>query len=221
MSRFYSSRVSRKGNTKTTGGEIGKEKWTEGKGPWLGSQRHWGPGRDGIHRLAVLVYRGSLRSSYYAPFLVPHLARPTLLAFSPCFYCFDDTLPSLSLSHADPLERTRFYLSLSPVNGLCRPAPRFSIVFLSLSLFRFHLLSPYNSVRKEPRVASRRRREREGPHRSWKNRPTNDTGISAMPFLSVSLKSFAFTFFQRCVVACNDFMFALIDDLVPPPREDR
>lgn len=152
MSRFYSSRVSRKGNTKTTGGEIGKEKWTEGKGPWLGSPRHWGPGRDGIHRLAVLVYRGSLRSSYYAPFLVPHLARPTLLSFSPCFCCFDDTLPSLSLSHADPLERTRFYLSLSPVNGLCRPAPRFSIVFLSLSLFRFHLLSLYNSVRKEPRV---------------------------------------------------------------------
>lgn len=59
---------------------------------------------------------------------------------------------SLSLSHADPLERTWFYLSLSPVNGLCRPAPRFSIVFLSLSLFRFHLLSLYNSVRKEPRV---------------------------------------------------------------------
>lgn len=142
----------------------------------------------------MLVYRGSLRSSYYAPFLVPHLARPTLLSFSPSLPASvaSTTRCPLSLSHADPLERTRFYLSLSPVNGLCRPAPRFSIVFLSLSLFRFHLLSPYNSVRKEPRVASRRRREREGPHRSWKNRPTNDTGISAMPFLSVSLKSFAF-----------------------------
>lgn len=140
MSRFYSSRVSRKGNTKTTGGEIGKEKWTEGKGPWLGSPRHWGPGRDGIHRLAVLVYRGSLRSSYYAPFLVPHLARPTLLSFSPSLPASvaSTTRCPLSLSHADPLERTRFYLSLSPVNGLCRPAPRFSIVFLSLSL----LVSP-------------------------------------------------------------------------------
>lgn len=113
MSRFYSSRVSRKGNTKTTGGEIGKEKWTEGKGPWLGSPRHWGPGRDGIHRLAVLVYRGSLRSSYYAPFLVPHLARPTLLAFSPCFYCFDDTLPSLSLSRGPPRTYPVLFVSVT------------------------------------------------------------------------------------------------------------
>lgn len=24
------------------GGEIGKEKWMEGLGPWLGSPRHWG-----------------------------------------------------------------------------------------------------------------------------------------------------------------------------------
>lgn len=85
----------------------------EGKGPWLGSPRHWGPGRDGIHRLAVLVYRGSLRSSYYAPFLVPHLARPTLLAFSPCFCCFDDTLPSLSLSRGPPRTYPVLFVSVT------------------------------------------------------------------------------------------------------------
>lgn len=140
VSRFagdYSSRVSGKGED-DVGGEIGKEKRTEGKGPWLGSPRHWGPGRDGIHRLAVLVYRGSLRSSYYAPLLVPHLARQTLLSFlppPPASVAWTTRGLFLSLSHADPLERTRFYLSLSPVNGLCRPAPRFSIVFLSLSIF--------------------------------------------------------------------------------------
>lgn len=192
------------------------------KGKGRGSARH-GTGGQAVTEFIVL--RCSYTEGRFVPPTMPRsssltsrgrLSSPSLPAS-----VASTTRCPLSLSHADPLERTRFYLSLSPVNGLCRPAPRFSIVFLSLSLFRFHLLSPYNSVRKEPRVASRRRREREGPHRSWKNRPTNDTGISAMPFLSVSLKSFAFTFFQHCVVACNDFMFALIDDLVPPPREDR
>lgn len=196
----------------------------EGKGPWLGSPRHWGPGRDGIHRLAVLVYRGSLRSSYYAPFLVPHLARPTLLSFSPSLLFSPASVASttrcpLSLSHADPLERTRFYLSLSPVNGLCRPAPRFSIVFLSLSLFRFHLLSLYNSVRKEPRVLLGVEEREKGLIVAGK------IGQRTTP---VSLPCRFSLFLSRVlhlrssnVVACNDFMFALIDDLVPPPREDR
>lgn len=127
----------------------------------------------------------------------------------------------LSLSHADPLERTRFYLSLSPVNGLCRPAPRFSIVFLSLSLFRFHLLSLYNSVRKEPRVLLGVEEREKGLIVAGKiGQRTTPVSLPCRFSLFLS-RVLHLTFFQRNVVACNDFMFTLIDDLVPPPREDR
>lgn len=99
-----------------------------------------------------------------------------------------------------PLERTRFYLSLSPVNGLCRPAPRFSIVSLSLFLFRFHLLSPYNSPTAfiKSRVYLWKREGERGLIVAGKIGERTNTGVSALLFLSLSLsvskstRSFAF-----------------------------
>lgn len=152
VSRFagdYSSRVSGKGED-DVGGEIGKEKRTEGKGPWLGSPRHWGPGRDGIHRLAVLVYRGSLRSSYYAPLLVPHLARQTLLSFlppPPASVAWTTRGLSLSLSRGPPRTYPVLFVSVTGKWPLQTGTTILHSLSLSLylPLFRFHLLSPYNS----------------------------------------------------------------------------
>lgn len=169
----------------------------------------------------MLVYRGSLRSSYYAPFLVPHLARPTLLAFSPCFCCFDDTLPSLSLSRGPPRTYPVLFVSVTGKWPLQTGTTILYSLPLSLSLFRFHLLSLYNSVRKEPRVLLGVEEREKGLIVAGKiGQRTTPVSLPCRFSLFLS-RVLHLTFFQRNVVACNDFMFTLIDDLVPPPREDR
>lgn len=132
MSRFYSSRVSRKGNT-TTREKLERKNGRKGKG--RGSARN-GTGGQAVTEFIVL--RCSYTEGRFVPPTMPRSSSLTSLGrlslpSLPASVASTTRCP-LSLSHADPLERTRFYLSLSPVNGLCRPAPRFSIVFLSLSL---------------------------------------------------------------------------------------
>lgn len=192
------------------------------KGKGRGSARH-GTGGQAVTEFIVL--RCSYTEGRFVPPTMPRSSSLTSLGrlSSPSLPASvaSTTRCPLSLSHADPLERTRFYLSLSPVNGLCRPAPRFSIVFLSLSLFRFHLLSLYNSVRKEPRVLLGVEEREKGLIVAGKiGQRTTPVSLPCRFSLFLS-RVLHLTFFQRNVVACNDFMFTLIDDLVPPPREDR
>lgn len=138
VSRFagdYSSRVSGEGTT--LGEKLERKNGRKGKG--RGSARH-GTGGQAVTEFIVL--RCSYTEGRFVPPTMPRSSSLTSrgrLSSPSCrllpLLLLGRHAASLSLSHADPLERTRFYLSLSPVNGLCRPAPRFSIVFLSLSIF--------------------------------------------------------------------------------------
>lgn len=127
-----------RGRVRTTLGEkLERKNGRKGKG--RGSARH-GTGGQAVTEFIVL--RCSYTEGRFVPPTMPRSSSLTSrgrLSSPSCrllpLLLLGRHAASLSLSHADPLERTRFYLSLSPVNGLCRPAPRFSIVFLSLSIF--------------------------------------------------------------------------------------
>lgn len=219
MSRFYSSRVSGKGNT-TTREKLERKNGRKGKG--RGSARN-GTGGQAVTEFIVL------RCSYTEGRFVP----PTMPRSSSLTSLGRLSLPSLPASVAST---TRCPLSLSrgpprtypvlfvSVTGKWPLQTGTTILYslpLSLSLFRFHLLSLYNSVRKEPRVLLGVEEREKGLIVAGKiGQRTTPVSLPCRFSLFLS-RVLHLTFFQRNVVACNDFMFTLIDDLVPPPREDR
>lgn len=206
VSRFAETvRVSRErniGKTGTLGKKLERKNGQKGKG--RGSARH-GTGGQAVTEFIVL--RCSYTEGRFVPPTMPRSSpltsrgRLSFLPPLPASVAWTTRGLCLSLSHADP-PRTYplLFVSVTGKWPLQTGTTILHSLSLSLSLFRFHLLSPYNSPTAfiKSRVYLWKREGERGLIVAGKIGERTNTGVSALLFLSLSLsvskstRSFAF-----------------------------